>query len=511
VKKISFTRQTFGAIVVTAIGKIFAFIRTAVCASIFGATDETDAFYMATGMLTIISGPSASLTTVIVPLRTKIITEEGTEEADKFASTLLNLTLILAFGTGILTYILAPQLVKIFAPDFSGEIYTLTVLLVRIFIPLIVTLNLVSFFCGILNTHHRFVAANLIGLALNIGWLIVPLLLAARLGIFAMVWGYILGSLLQVIVLLPSLREVFHYRFLTNKKTKLIKQAIFMCLPVFIGTFPQQINQMVSRALASGLTEGSVSALAYAMQLITLMHGIILVPIVASIFSLLSALAQNNDLPSFKQLIMRGFSIFTLILLPVTVFSLIFNTEIVYIVFQRGAFDEAAGHLTRSAFIFYSLSFLPAALGLLLTRGFYALYDTKTPLYISLAGAAFNIILSLGLVRHMGIGGLALATSIASVVTLILLIFYLRQNIGPLGLIFLCGDLGKIVTALVVCTCFALAVKLFLDASPFMSLFTAALVGLLSYVVVLIFLKQSYTLSLLEKMYAKIQHRDCGL
>ena len=480
-------------------GKIFAFIRTAVCAAIFGTTGETDAFFIATGMITIISGPFASLTTIIVPLRIKVTAEEGAEEADKFASALLNLTMVLALTVGIVIYIFAPQLVRIFAPYFKGEIYTLTVLLVRIFMPLIIVLNLVSFFCGILNTHHRFVSVNLIGLALNISWVIVPLLLATRLGIFAMVWGYILGSFLQIIVLLPSLCEIFSYRFVVNNKLKLIKRSVLLCLPVFIGTFSLQINLMINRALASGLDEGSISALGYATQLITLVQGIIVITIATSIFTLLSSFAQNNDLPSFKQITLRGFSVLALILLPITVFSLIFSSEIVYIVFKRGAFDEVAAHLTCNAFIFYSLSFLPAALVLLLTRCFYALYDTKTPLYISLIGVVTNILLSLGLVGYMGIGGLTLATSLASLVTLVLMISYLRKKIGSLGFTSLLGDIRKILTALVICLGCTWVIKTYLSLSPFMSLFIASVVGLSAYFLLLVFLKQNDILSLLEK------------
>jgi len=506
-----FMGQTCGAVLVTAIGKIFAFVRTAVCAAIFGATGATDAFFMATSVITIISGPSASLATILVLLRTKVLAEDGASEADQFTNALLNLTLLMALGVSILMYIFAPQLVKVFAPDFTGEIYALTILFVRIFMPLIMTLNLVSFFCGILNTHHRFVAANLISLALNIGWVIVPLLLAARLGIFAMVYGYILGSLLQIIVLLPSLHKVFRYRFILNLKIKLVKQSMVMCLPIFIGTFPQQINQMISRALASGLDEGSISALGYATQLTTLVQGVIVITITASIFSLLSSFAQNNDLPSLKQSILRGFLVFTLILLPVTGFSLLYNAEIVQIVFRRGAFDEAAAHMTRSAFIFYSLGFLPAALVLVFTRCFYALYDTTTPLYISLIGVAVNILLSITLVDYMGIGGLALAISITSLVTLALMTLGLCKKIGPLGLKSLLGDLRKAVAALAVCLGCAWAVKTFLVVSPLISLFTAAVAGLPVYIAALVLLKQNDTLSFLENVYAEIQHRNRGL
>jgi putative peptidoglycan lipid II flippase len=499
-KKTSFTGQTLGAVLVTALAKIMAFIRTAVCAAIFGATGQTDAFFMAIGVITIISGPSTSLTTVIVPMRTKILAAEGPGEADKFTSALLNLTLALAFGAGILMFFFAPQLVKVFAPRFIGETYTLTVLIVRLFMPLIMALSLMSLFCGVLNTHHRFVAANLTGLALNIGWVAVPLLLAARLGIFAMVWGYILGALLQIVVLLPSLREVFRYRFSLTPQSDLIRPSVLMCLPIFIGTFYQQINQIIDKALASGLNEGSISALGYATQLITLVEGIISIPIAASLFSLLSGFVQNKDLTSFKQAALRGFSVLALILLPITGFSLIYESEIVCIVFQRGAFDEAALSLTRSAFIFYSLGFLPAALVLVLIRCFYVLYDTRTPLYISLLGIVVNILLNITLVRFMGLGGLALATSIASVVTFSVMTLYLRKKIGALGLASLRGDMRKTFAALVVCLGCAWGVKISLAIPPLMSLFAAAAAGLSAYAAILILLKQGDMLALLKKV-----------
>jgi len=497
--KKSFTGQTLGAVVVTALSKVMAFIRTAVCSAIFGASVETDAFFMAQGVISIISGPATSLTTVIVPLRMKIIASEGPEEADKFTSAFLNLVLAVAFGISVLMYFGAPKIVRIFAPLFIGEAYTLTVFIVRLFVPLVMAFSLVSFYCGVLNTHYRFLAANSVGLPLNLGWVLVPVLFTAKLGIFAMVWGYFFGALLQIIVLLPSLRQVFRYRFVLIQKISLIKQSILMCIPIFIGTFSQQINQAIDKALASGLSEGSISALAYAMQLITLVQGIISMPIAASIFSLLSGLTQNDGLASFKQFTLRGFSVLAMVLLPITGFSLIYSAEIVCIVFQRGAFDEIAIHMTRTPFFFYSLSFLPTALVLVLTRCFYVLNDTITPLYISLLGVAVNVLLNITLVRFMDIGGLALATSISSVIIMFVMTVYLSKKIDSLGLVFLSGEMVKIIAALGVCFSCVWGIKMSLAVSPFLSLFTAATVGFSAYGLVLVLLKQNDILWLLKK------------
>jgi putative peptidoglycan lipid II flippase len=474
----------------TVLGKGLSFFRTALCAAIFGASAQTDAFYMGVGVLTVLAAPASVFTTVIVPARAGILAGEGRGAADRFTSSLLNFSVLLCGVLFALALIFMPAIVRVFAPSFQGEVYDQTVRIGRVFSPLIAVNGAVFFLVGILNTHHRYVVGNLVGIALNAGWVAVPLLLAERWGMRAMIGGYLLGSVLQIAVLLPGLRGVFRYRFELRFRHPQIRETLRMCATVFIGVCAYQINQAVDKAIASSLADGSVSALGYASQLTSLVQGILIMPIVTSAFTALSALAQKKDMDSYKGMIVRVMNILALCVLPVMALFLIYPGEIVTVVYQRGAFDAAAHGMTQSSFYYYAMGLLPIALSVALTRCFYTLSDARTPLYINLTGLGVNVALSLSLSRALGIGGIALATSVSYAVTLAATLFCLRRKIGAMGLSRHVRDLGKMAAALAALLAAALLVKR-VPLSAIASVFLGSLAGGAAYVMALAALRQS--------------------
>jgi putative peptidoglycan lipid II flippase len=112
--------------------------------------------------------------------------------------------------------------------------------------------------------------------------------------------------------------------------------------------------------------------------------------------------------------------------------GLFYSYEIIDFLFGRGAFDESAIRMTSNALFFYSFGMVSVGVREVLSRVFYTLKDSKTPLINASIGFAINIILNLVLSRFMGIGGLALATSLSASLTAILMIFSLKRKIGSL-------------------------------------------------------------------------------
>jgi len=506
-KKESLINKTVCAIIITALSKILAFVRSAVCAALFGATAKTDAFYMAINIFSIMTGPSTSLSTVIVPIRLKILQQESDDIANRFSSALLNLSLLISIILAFVLWIMAPWIVKIFAPEFSSDLFKTTVLFVRIFTPLIVITSIVSFFSGILNTHNKFVNSNLIGFALNIGWIIIPLLLAKQIGIYAMIFGYLFGSFLQIIVLLPGLKNLFTYFFDFSWNNNIIIHSLMMCVPIFIGTFSSSISQAIDKALASSLSEGNISALSYSSQLIGTINGILVIPIITTIFTTLSSLAQNNKQIAFKKLIMKAFSVIFLILSPVSIYCLLYSEKIIRFIYFRGAFDQTANYLTSTAFFYYAIGLVSTALAIVLARGFYALHDTKTPLLINIIGILINIALSILLVKPLGISGLTLATSISSIFTFIFMLYALRKKIGSLGFFEWISNAKKIFLALFISTFFVTLFKTFFARKIIFDLMSGALLYFAIYLLLLIILEEKEITTFTRKITDLIKNK----
>lgn len=495
--------KTVRAMVVSTVGKILSFVRTAICAAIYGATGKTDAFYLATNILSVLSSPTSSLATVIVPTRAGALAQGDKEGADRFTASLINIALIVAVILCILAYTLAPIIVRIFAPNFQGEIYTLAIRIVRILSPLIIVATIISAISGILNAQQRFATVYLGACLLSIVWMGFPLFLASRLGIYAMVWGYGLGTVLQLVVLAPAMKNLYRHLVQINWKDIRVRQSLLMCIPVFLAP----LNLSVSRAVATTMGEGSVSVFGYATQLVTLVESIIILPIITSVFTALSSNSQRQENTAYKSLLTSAVSLLSLLLLPVTIYGIFFHREIVVIVFQRGAFGQAESALTSRLFLFFAMGFLPNALSTLMTRCFYSLQDTRIPLAFSLLGIVLNLALSYLLVSVMGIGGLSLSISIVAVFTSVGMILALRKKIGPLNMLQWVKNWIQVLPALAVLLVCVLAVRAFVSTPAIIQLVIAAVVGLFMYVLVLFLCGQPEVRAFVAIFLAKIKGR----
>ena len=200
-----------------------------------------------------------------------------------------------------------------------------------------------------------------------------------------------------------------------------------------MGVTINDLNAIVDRTLASTLVAGSISALNYSNKLNNLVLGVFIAAITTVIFPLLSKELNNGTISGMKQIMGRGINLILIITVPATVGLIVLATPIVQVAFQRGAFDAMATSMTSQALIFYALGLVAMAIRLLLTRAFYSLQDTKTPMVNGAISVVFNVVLNLILVQFMAHAGLALATSIATTIATFLMFRGLKKKIGSLG------------------------------------------------------------------------------
>lgn len=189
-----------------------------------------------------------------------------------------------------------------------------------------------------------------------------------------------------------------------------------MSLPVFIGVAINELNVLVDKSLASSLVSGSISALNYANKLNSLILGVFISAITTVIFPLLAKESNSGNIKGMKMIMRYGVNLILLITIPATVGLIVLAKPIVEVAFETGEFDATATIMTTQALIFYSLGLVAMALRLLITKVYYSLQDTKTPMVNSAISVGFNIVLNIILVRFMTHAGLALATSIATII-----------------------------------------------------------------------------------------------
>jgi putative peptidoglycan lipid II flippase len=411
--------------------RLLGFVRETAIAGVFGATAFTDAYQVAYTMpyfLQMVLG--TALVSSIVPVVIRKISEGREDEAWKIASITMNWTGILMAGLTLLCMAGARFLVSVTAPGFEGETANMAVRMTVIMFPSIILMGVGMLMTGILNARQKFAVASAAP-AVSSLIIILGVLLFGRSNPYALPAATLLSFLGFMLIQIPALRQAgFRYVFSFDLRNPQVRGIFANLLPIFIGTATYQIYLAINRFFASGLSEGSISALNYASKLMNLPLGIFVSAVSSAIFPLLAAQAMEKDRTLLTGSINRGLKLVLLVTLPAAAGLMALRVPIVQLLFERGAFDRQATLLTASALLWFGPGMGAMAASQVLTRAYYAMGDARTPLWMGLVSIAVNIVASMLLMPRMDQGGLALANSLASLFYTLGMYGMLSRHIG---------------------------------------------------------------------------------
>ncbi|WP_195336099.1 murein biosynthesis integral membrane protein MurJ [Paraclostridium bifermentans] len=429
-------KAAVGLMAATLIAKILGFGRELALASAYGASGTSDAFLVAMNIPAVIfSAIGTSLGTAFIPLYCDLEAKQGKKASLRFSNNVLNIVVLLCLITSLVGVVFTEPIVKLFAVGFKGETLTQAIYFTRVLILGMAFLGMSYIMMAFLQVKENFVIPGLMSVPYNM-LIIISIFLSVTINPNLLPWGTLIGLSLQFIFQYPFARKKgFKYRPYINLKDEYLKRMLWLIGPVLIGVAVTQVNSIVDRTIASTLVEGSISALNYATKLNQFVMGMFIVSISSVIYPMLSKLSTENNKKKFKESIITAINVVTLIIIPISVGAIILAEPIVKLLFQRGEFDARATQMTAIALIFYSIGMLGFGLRDILGKIFYSLQDTKTPMINGIIAMVLNIVLNLAFVKYtnMGLGGLAFATSISSLVTIALLSVSLRRKIGAFG------------------------------------------------------------------------------
>lgn len=425
------------------ISRFLGIFRDRILAGQFGAGDSLDIYYAAFRLPDLIFNLLilGALSAGFIPIFTSLIKSplakirslfgDDYKEAWELTSNVLN---ILAVGLVILCglgMIFAPQIMKLITPGFGQEKMSLTVSLTRIMFLSPIFLGVSSVFGGVLQSFRRFFVYSLSPIFYNIGIIIGALYLTPIWGIYGLAWGVVLGAAAHLLVQIPTLIELgFKYKFSFNIKSPKVIKIWLMMVPRTMSLAVSQLNLLVVTVIASTLQSGSLTVFNLANNLQSFPVGIFGIAFAIAAFPALSAAAfDKKNLVKDLSVTVRQILFF---IMPATIILLALRAQIIRVILGTGQFDWQDTILTINTLGFFSLSLFAQSLIPLLVRAFYARHDAKTPFFIGLATALANIFLSIWLSGRLGVAGLALAFSLASIMNLILLWFWLKLEIGRL-------------------------------------------------------------------------------
>jgi putative peptidoglycan lipid II flippase len=468
--------------------KFFGFLRDITLSYFYGASNISDAFLVSQSIpMSFLEFLGLGLLAGYIPIYNTIETKQGMEKSNAFTNKIASLVLLISTVLVLLGLVFTESIVKIFAMGFEGETLELAVVFTRVSIFGIYFISIGYVFIGYLQVKSKFIIPTLIGYPLNVVMIISIAVSFWTNNIFLAV-GSLLAAFSQLFILIPfSYKEGFRFKFTMDFKDDYVKQLFRLSAPMVIGISVNQFNILVDKTLASQIVEGGISALNYASRLNSFVQGIFVLSITTVMYPMISKMVANEDMKGLRQTLLEAIGGTSILIIPVTIGASIFSEYIVTLLFGRGAFSHEAILMTSTALAFYSIGMIGFGLREVLSRAFYSLKDTKTPMINASIGMILNIILS----KYLGIGGLALATSITAIFTTALLFISLRKKIGPFGMKQISISFLKVLLASLIMGGLAKLSFNYLTVflSQNFSLVLAIGVGAISYFVMIYFMK----------------------
>lgn len=422
--------QTSGLIALTnLISRALGFAGDAVKSHYFGAGGAVDAFNVAAAVPTLLNDLliQSLVNSALIPI---FSTYEATQaELWRLSTALLNSTTLFFASVVLLVELFAPRVVSILNGGASAEGQALTTNLLRLTAPALLALNFSGMVSTLLYVRQRIVRPAVAGLILNGAILLTAVLLSARLGIFALALGIVLGALLQIAFLLYGLRGAnWPYRLVFWHPGMRRVAALFS--PILLGLLVEVfVSRPITFALASQTGEGGIAWMGYALTLRQLPEGLIATALSITVLVKLSAVAQENT-ASFQETLAEGLRLAFILIIPASVGLFLLAQPITALLFEHGSFTAPDTQIVTQALRWYLPGLPFATVDLLLVVAFYARRNTLTPALIGLFTTMVYIGLSRTLLPVMGLYSLMLADSIRFALHMVLSIVFLFRSMG---------------------------------------------------------------------------------
>ena len=471
--------------------KAVGFAREIIRANFFGAGVVSDAYVAAYSLFYIpIMLLTSMITSTMVPLYIDARAGGGLKQANRFASNAINMFALISVALSGLMLIFARPLTHLIYLGYDQARLDMAVHLNGIMMPSMVFVVTSIMLASVLNATHHFIAAQLTGFALSFGMIVSTVWFSPRYGIDALAWGVFGAGILQMLILFPALRKDFRYRVILRPRDARFRRMLVLGGPALMSMALTEASHLVDQMIGSGLNAGDVSSLDYAFRLISVITGVIGVPITTVMFSRMSERSSARDKKGIIAIVKQSIEVLVMVLLPIIAIGGVLSDDIIRAAYTRGAFGEKAMVVTSGVFLSYLLGVVSFCVSDLLNRAFHSMQKTRLTMWVSLTVMSSNAVISVILSRMIGVNGLALGTVISSFMGTAILLVLLRQRLGRLGLREVIREIAKIAAGSAAALAVTLLMRNFMSGrndtlQVVLRLFSAGGAGILVYLAVL--------------------------
>ncbi|MCD4702542.1 MAG: polysaccharide biosynthesis C-terminal domain-containing protein [Candidatus Aegiribacteria sp.] len=360
-----------------------------------------------------------------------IAIRKNRESSSEFLSRIINWITIAGLILCAVLFLYSGNLASLIGPGLKNIQTDMTSSMLKILVPVVLLSSLSGVLQGVCNYQRRFGLTAILRLVEISASLIVVFLFSRTMGIFALPLSVLTGSTILFLTLIfISNRLQLNYRPVFSVTDPDFKKFFKMALPVIVGALAISAAPVADKFMASFLQEDSITSLDYANRILNILLVILFLPMATVANVAFSEHTAKHDRPAFKVEIRNLFGWTSCIVLPATTAIIALSVPLVSILFQRGEFTSTDSQTVGKALLFYAPWLTSFSICTLVGRAFYAMKDSITPIVLGIWGMIANILLNVTLIGPMGIGGLALGTSLASAAKAVLLVYFLRKRIG---------------------------------------------------------------------------------
>lgn len=419
----------------TLISRIMGFVRDVALASVFGAGPAFDAFAIAfkiPNFMRRLFGEGA-FSQAFVPVLAEYRSKRSHDEVHAFVNHIAGTLGAVLLLVVLLAEIIAPLIIMVFAPGFIHDPlrFTYATHMVRITFPYLLLIALTAFCGATLNTFNRFGVPAFTPVLLNVAMIAVAVWWAphASVPIYVLAWGVLIGGVAQLLMQLPFLTRIniFPMPKLQWHDPGVVR-VLKLMVPALFGVSVAQISLLVDNFFASFLPAGSISWLYYSDRLTYLPLGVIGVALATVVLPNLARFHSANSQEKYSATLDWALRLAMLVGIPAAVGLFILAGPLITTLFHHGKFTTFDVIMTRKALWAFSIGLPGFMLVKILASAFYSRQNIKTPVKIAAVAMVANLILNVALIKPLAHAGLALATSIASLLNASLLIFFLLRR-----------------------------------------------------------------------------------
>ena len=370
-----------------------------------------------------------AITSAFIPIFSDFLAADKEKEGFRVTNYLVNLSVAFMAVCGVLIIILMPYLAPLVAKGFDPYRMHEVIKYSRILTILPIIFSVSYLMGGVLNSYKRFAIYSLAPIVYNLAIITGAAFLAPRFGLIGVIWMVIAGAFLHFLIqFVQAWRLGYRYQPIISFTDISVKRVVRLMIPRSVSMGANQILLLVYTSIASLLAAGSISAFSLANNIQTMPVVVLGTSFATAIFPTLTLAISKNKLEEFAFYLNRALRAIGFLLIPASAIFFMLRAQIIRLILGHGKFDWDSTKMTALALGFLALSILAQGVIPVISRAFYALKNTRTPMYISVATVVLSIAIAFPLARVYSVAGLAIAFSIGSYFNAIVLMFFLKRK-----------------------------------------------------------------------------------